>query len=133
MTATLAEVYDRLLEALGPQHWWPGQSPFEVMVGAVLVQNTNWKNVEKAIAGLRRADLLHYLDVMADRPHRVRKEINGQWREAEEFFVTDLVEFMAADGLSVGHRLVADENEVMGIDDDAALQRAQALFATSRP
>ena len=55
MTATLDEVYDRLLAAFGPQHWWPGESPFEVMVGAVLVQNTAWKNVERAIANLREA------------------------------------------------------------------------------
>ena len=54
----LTEVYRRLFDAFGPQHWWPGQSPFEVMVGAVLAQNTNWKNVEKAIGNLRRADLL---------------------------------------------------------------------------
>jgi endonuclease-3 related protein len=51
-------VYDRLLAAFGPQHWWPGQSPFEVMVGAVLTQNTSWKNVEKAIDNLRGRDLL---------------------------------------------------------------------------
>lgn len=58
MIATLEEVYQRLFDALGPQHWWPGQTPFEVIVGAVLVQNTNWKNVEKAIGNLREADLL---------------------------------------------------------------------------
>ncbi len=58
MTATLREVYEHLLSALGPQHWWPGETPFEVIVGAVLVQNTAWKNVERAIANLRDADLL---------------------------------------------------------------------------
>jgi len=58
MSATLREVYQRLLDAFGPQHWWPGQSPFEVMVGAVLVQNTAWKNVERAIEELREAGLL---------------------------------------------------------------------------
>ena len=58
MTATLTEVYHRLLDRLGPQHWWPGESPFEVMVGAVLVQNTSWKNVEKAIRNLKEQDLL---------------------------------------------------------------------------
>ncbi len=58
MTATLDEVYQRLWDAYGPQHWWPGQSPFEVMVGAVLVQNTAWKNVARAIENLRDADLL---------------------------------------------------------------------------
>ncbi|HID96771.1 MAG TPA: endonuclease III domain-containing protein [Thermodesulfobacteriaceae bacterium] len=54
----LAEIYERMLKALGPQGWWPGDTPFEVCVGAVLTQNTNWTNVEKAIAGLRERDLL---------------------------------------------------------------------------
>ncbi len=58
MTATLDEVYSRLHAAYGPQGWWPGDSPFEVMVGAVLVQNTAWKNVERAIDNLRQACLL---------------------------------------------------------------------------
>ena len=58
MAATLMEVYRRLFDAFGPQHWWPGESPFEVMIGAVLTQNTNWQNVERAIGNLREADLL---------------------------------------------------------------------------
>jgi endonuclease-3 related protein len=55
---SLKEVYRRLFEAFGPQHWWPGESPIEVVVGAVLVQNTSWTNVERAIAKLREAELL---------------------------------------------------------------------------
>ncbi|MFH1922225.1 MAG: endonuclease III domain-containing protein, partial [Planctomycetota bacterium] len=58
MSATLEEVYDRLLAAYGSQHWWPGDSPFEVLVGAVLVQNTAWKNVAKAIDRLKQEGLL---------------------------------------------------------------------------
>ena len=58
MTATLDEIYRVLLDAYGPQNWWPGESPFEVMIGAVLVQNTAWKNVERAIDNLRQAELL---------------------------------------------------------------------------
>ena len=54
----LTDVYHRLFNTFGPQHWWPGQSPFEVMIGAVLTQNTSWKNVERAIRNLREADLL---------------------------------------------------------------------------
>jgi endonuclease-3 related protein len=42
----------------GHQHWWPGESPFEVCVGAVLTQNTSWLNVERAIANLKRAGLM---------------------------------------------------------------------------
>jgi endonuclease-3 related protein len=50
---TLQWVYERLYGHFGPQHWWPGETPFEVMVGAILTQNTAWTNVEKAIANLR--------------------------------------------------------------------------------
>ncbi len=49
------DAYQRLYAAYGPQHWWPGESPFEVMVGAVLTQNTAWGNVERAIANLKAA------------------------------------------------------------------------------
>lgn len=45
--------YPLLLERFGPQHWWPGVSPLEVMVGAVLTQNTSWRNVERAIDRLK--------------------------------------------------------------------------------
>ena len=52
------DVYDRLLALRGPQHWWPGETPFEVAVGAVLTQNTSWTGVERAIAGLKVAGAL---------------------------------------------------------------------------
>jgi endonuclease-3 related protein len=58
MTATLQEVHDRLLAAYGPQNWWPAESAFEMMVGAMLVQNTAWTNVRKALDILRDRDLL---------------------------------------------------------------------------
>ena len=54
----LTEVYDRLLARFGPQHWWPAETRFEVMVGAVLTQATAWGNVEKAIGRLKTADAL---------------------------------------------------------------------------
>ncbi|MCW5214680.1 hypothetical protein VU13_05190 [Desulfobulbus sp. US5] len=54
----LEEIYRRMLTHFGPQHWWPGETPFEVMVGAILTQNTNWQNVEKAIANLKGAGVL---------------------------------------------------------------------------
>jgi len=54
----LKTVYRRLYRAYGPQHWWPAASRFEILVGAVLTQNTAWVNVEKAIANLRRAGRL---------------------------------------------------------------------------
>ena len=50
--------YDKLLERFGPQHWWPAKTRFEVIVGALLMPQTAWRNVETAIANLRRAGLL---------------------------------------------------------------------------
>jgi endonuclease-3 related protein len=54
----LLDLYSRLYEAFGPRHWWPGDSPFEIAVGAILTQNTAWRNVRKAIDNLRTASLL---------------------------------------------------------------------------
>src|SRR5262249_18188525 len=50
--------FDALCAAFGPQHWWPGRSRFEIIVGAILTQNTSWKNVEAAIRNLRAERLL---------------------------------------------------------------------------
>jgi len=54
----LLNIYRTLFNHYGPRNWWPAESPFEVVIGAILTQNTNWKNVEKAIANLRQADAL---------------------------------------------------------------------------
>jgi endonuclease III related protein len=50
--------YETLSQALGPMHWWPARTPFEVIIGAILTQNTAWSNVERAIANLRREHVL---------------------------------------------------------------------------
>ncbi len=52
-------LYETLYRAIGPLHWWPADSPFEVIIGAILTQNTAWTNVEKAITALKERDLLH--------------------------------------------------------------------------
>ena len=52
------DIYQRLFDAYGPQHWWPGDTPFEVIVGAILTQSIAWTNVEKAIAALKANGLL---------------------------------------------------------------------------
>jgi endonuclease-3 related protein len=54
----LTEIYQLLFGRFGPQHWWPGETPFEIITGAILTQNTSWANVEKAIANLKSANLL---------------------------------------------------------------------------
>ncbi len=59
------EVFSRLLAAYGPQHWWPADSPFEVMLGAVLTQNTSWRNVERALDALKRLTRLEAAAILA--------------------------------------------------------------------
>ncbi|MHC4683006.1 MAG: endonuclease III domain-containing protein [Planctomycetota bacterium] len=64
----LTEIYELLFERFGPQHWWPDETQFEIITGAILTQNTSWTNVEKAIANLKSSDLLspeklHHLDL----------------------------------------------------------------------
>ena len=54
----LERYYRRLLKAYGPQHWWPADSRFEIMIGAILTQNTAWRNVERAVANLKREGLM---------------------------------------------------------------------------
>jgi endonuclease-3 related protein len=54
----LLDIYRRLLARYGPQHWWPAEEPFEVIVGAILTQSAAWGNVEKAIVNLREANAL---------------------------------------------------------------------------
>ncbi len=54
----IREYYQTLYRAWGPQHWWPAHTPFEVIVGAYLTQNTSWTNVERALTSLRHAQVL---------------------------------------------------------------------------
>jgi endonuclease-3 related protein len=64
----LTEIYELAFERFGPQHWWPGETQFEIITGAILTQNTSWANVEKAIANLKSAnrltvETLHHFDI----------------------------------------------------------------------
>jgi len=54
----LIEIYDLLYDRYGPQYWWPGETRDEIIIGAILTQNTNWKNVEKAIENLKSQSLI---------------------------------------------------------------------------
>lgn len=110
MTASrLKRLYDSLFDRFGPQHWWPGETPLEIMIGAVLTQNTNWGNVERAIANLRAADALDleridrmapadlaalirpsgYYNVKAARLKSLVRRIRGRHNDLETFFSLD--------------------------------------------
>jgi endonuclease-3 related protein len=58
ISVILREIYRLLFARYGPQHWWPGETPFEVMVGAILTHSCAWTNVEKAFGSLKSAGLL---------------------------------------------------------------------------
>jgi endonuclease III related protein len=79
----LEEYFNSLFTAFGPQHWWPGQTPFEVIVGAILTQNTSWTNVEVAIANLRREQLLSPAKILAAPPARLERLVrpSGYFRQ----------------------------------------------------
>jgi endonuclease-3 related protein len=68
MQRLLMNIYRTLYQAYGPRDWWPGETSFEVMVGAILTQNTSWRNVEKAIQKLKEKGVLNPKGI-----HRLRK------------------------------------------------------------
>lgn len=81
MPHRLLDYFHAAFQKLGPQHWWPGETPFEVCVGAILTQNTNWTNVEKAIANLKQRGLLEPKKLYALHP----RELAGLIRPAGYF------------------------------------------------
>ena len=80
---TLQSYYDALIQAHGPQHWWPGRTRFEIIVGAILTQNTSWTNVERAIHNLRHEKLLSPAAIERVSPARLARLIrsSGYFRQ----------------------------------------------------
>ncbi|MDH5436650.1 MAG: endonuclease III domain-containing protein [Gammaproteobacteria bacterium] len=70
---SLKRIYNTLFKKHGPQYWWPGDTPFEIMVGSVLTQNTAWTNVEKAIHNLKQAKALSPETILATHHARLAK------------------------------------------------------------
>ncbi len=75
MRESLLEIYDKLYRFFGPQGWWPADSDFEVVVGAILTQSTSWTNVEKAIANLKKAGRLSFSGMAALRQKELARLI----------------------------------------------------------
>jgi len=127
-----------MLSHYGPQHWWPGDSVFEIMVGAVLTQNTAWTNVERAIGNLKSLDLLS-LDAMG---RLGRKELAGFIRPAGYFNVKaqrlqNLCDFLQGQGGEASLSRMADGPlreallEVNGVGPETADDIL--LYAFERP
>lgn len=83
MSDKFMDVYSTLREEFGHQQWWPADDPFEVMVGAILTQNTNWKNVEKALENMREENLLDSQTLSDSKTERIQEAIRpaGYYRQ----------------------------------------------------
>lgn len=68
------EIFKSLYDAFGPQYWWPGETPLEIAIGAILTQNTNWRNVERAIKNLKSRGLID-VDKLLELPEEDLKEL----------------------------------------------------------
>ncbi|MBI2909386.1 MAG: endonuclease III domain-containing protein [Chloroflexi bacterium] len=134
------EIYGRLAAEYGPQHWWPADDPFEVMVGAILTQSTAWTNVEKAIANLKRADALSadalYRLPLSELAILIRPSgyYNAKARKLKAF-VTEFVEnyeanlerLFAPDAETLRERLLA----IYGVGEETA--DSIILYAAKKP
>lgn len=80
------------------------------------------------IYAIRKKDFLKYLDLLSRNPHMVIKERDGKKVEIEEYFITDMIQWMHEDGLDVGYHIAENEYEVMGVDDVDSLITAQNIF-----
>jgi len=132
----LLRIHDLLLAAYGAQHWWPADSPFEVMLGAILTQNTNWRNVEKAIANLKQADALDAEKILIMDDARLRELIRpsgffNQKAVRLKLFCAFYLEY----GKEAGLRQLADPRasllELKGIGPETA--DSMLLYALHMP
>jgi len=71
----LLKVYEKLTRAFGPQKWWPADTAFEVILGAILTQSTSWQNVERAIANLKNSKSLSFEKLLKMKTHRLAQLI----------------------------------------------------------
>lgn len=119
----LLEIHDQKVQKITEWKYWK-EYPAEVQKKLTICNS--------GIYAVTRDALCTYLPVLASRPQIVHKEINGQMTAIEEFFITDLVEYMVKDGKKVGYHVTDDEIETMGIDDGDALEKAQTLYAAGK-
>ena len=139
MTNRIEEIHTRLFDHFGPQHWWPGETPFEIMLGAVLTQNTSWRNVDMVIEALRQDGLLSFsalealpLEVLAEkiRPtgyyNQKAKRLKGLFAAIREDS-GDLETFFDHDTHTLREKLLA----VKGIGPETA--DSITLYAAGKP
>lgn len=105
-----AELYELLFDYFGPQHWWPGDNPFEVAIGAILTQNTAWTNVERAIENLKNANMLEPGRIATAEPGHIQGLIrpSGHFRQKTGYLIDFCRHLMDHHGGSIERML--DQN-----------------------
>ena len=99
------EFYEAMSQNLGPMHWWPGQTPFDVIVGAILTQNTAWTNVERAIENLRRETASEFYSDGKSFPPEAGPAYSVVWLLSAESQKAQSVRPVPAEELIVGRLL----------------------------
>jgi endonuclease-3 related protein len=136
----LANIYKRLLDTYGSQSWWPAETPFEVMIGAILTQNTNWSNVEKAISSLKQACDMTPKGVLALAPDQLQTAVrpSGYYRQKAErlhIFCRFLIEHYDGDLTLMGRPSIQELRQqflgLKGIGPETA--DSILLYACDRP
>lgn len=132
--------YRRLVRHFGPQHWWPARTRFEMVLGALLTQNTSWSNVEKALANLRRRGLLSPEKLSGVKPARLARLLRpaGYFRQKSRYVRQFVRHLNASNGGSVARllrgrteKLRADLLALPGVGPETA--DSILLYAGDRP
>lgn len=114
----LIEIYDHLYDRYGPQHWWPGETRDEIILGAILTQNTNWKNVEKAIGNLKINNLLTLKNLAkADIPKIAQSIRPSGYYNQKALRLQEIAQHILKNGLESFCTLTTDEmrTELLGL------------------
>lgn len=136
----LPKIYDTLLKKFGRTNWWPAESDFEVMLGAILTQNTAWANVEKAINNLKASDLLSFEAIYELDPNILKQHIkpSGYYNQ-KTIKIKEFINFVKAeydfsielmkkeDTLSIRKKLL----NIFGIGEETA--DCILLYALKKP
>jgi len=140
MKQKLNRIFGRLYSAFGAQHWWPAHSAFEVIIGAILAQNTNWANVEKAISVLKEKKLLSPKKLYPLKPEKLASLIKSagyynikavRLKNFLKFFFDTYaakIKLMAASNLSILRRQLLAVNGIGQETADSIL-----LYALNKP
>lgn len=136
----LMEIYHRLYRHFGPRHWWPAETPFEVIVGAILTQNVSWRSAAAAIKNLKEADLLSLPGILSCeeaelaalvRPARYHfqkaKKLQAFCQVVQEEYRGDLEAFLSQELEPLRRRLL----RIYGIGPETA--DAIILYAAGKP